>query len=51
MSDFSINVMRLLIKLWNMKGPKIKPWGIPVKICIYTLIADPMFTICFRFEK
>ena len=51
MSVFSINIMRSLIKILNMRGPRIEPWGIPVKISIHSLIADPIFTLCFRFEK
>ena len=51
MSVFSINIMRSLIKLLNMRGPRIELWGIPVKISIHLLIADPIFTLCFRFEK
>ena len=34
-----------------MRGPRIEPWGIPVKISIYLLMADPIFTRCFQFEK
>ena len=34
-----------------MKGPRIEPWGIPVKISIHSLIVDPIFILCFRFEK
>ena len=34
-----------------MRGPRIEPWGIPVKISKHLLIADPIFTPCFRFEK
>ena len=38
-----------------MREPRGKPWGIPVKISIkisvYSLIADPIFTFCFRSEK
>ena len=51
MSVFSIKIMRLLIKILNMRGPRIEPWGIPVKISIYLLMADPIFTCCFQFEK
>ena len=47
MPVFSINVMRLLIKILNMRGPRIEPWGIPVKISIHSLIADPIFTLSF----
>ena len=35
MSDFSINIMRLFIKILNMRGRRIEPWGIPVKISIH----------------
>ena len=47
MSDFSINTMRSLMKILNMRGPRIEPWGIPVKVSIHFLIADPIFTFCF----
>ena len=49
MSVFSINIMRSLIKILNMRGPKIEPSSIPVKISIHSLIPDPIF--CFPFEK
>ena len=49
MSVFSINIMRSLIKLLNMRGPRIEPWCITVEISIHLLIADPIFTLCFRF--
>ena len=29
----------------NMRGPRIELWGIPVKIFIHSLIADPIFTL------
>ena len=45
MSVFSINTMRSLIKIMNMSGPRIELWGIPVKISIHSLIADPIFTL------
>ena len=51
MSVFSMNIMRSLIKILNMRGARIEPWGIPVKISIHSLIADPIFTLCFQFEK
>ena len=44
-------IMRSLIKILKMRGPKIEPWSIPVKISIHLLIADPIFTLFFRFEK
>ena len=50
-SDLSINTVRSLIKILNMREPRIEHWGIPVKISIYSFIADPIFTLCFRFEK
>ena len=34
-----------------MRGPRIEPWGILVKISIHSLIADPIFTLCFQFES
>ena len=37
--------MRSLIKIFDMGGPRIEPWGIPVKISIHSLIADPIFTL------
>ena len=43
--------MRSLIKALNMRGPRIELWGISVKISIHSFIADPIFTLCFRFEK
>ena len=48
---FSIKTMNLLIKILNTRRPRIEPWGIPVKVSIHSLIADPIFTFCFRFEK
>ena len=50
-SDFSVNIMRSLIKILNMRGPRTDSWGTPVKISIHSLIADPIFTLCFRLEK
>ena len=32
--------MRSFLKILNMRGPRMKPWGIPVKISIHSLIAD-----------
>ena len=29
----------------NITGPRIEPWGIPVKISIHSLIADPIFSL------
>ena len=46
----SINIMKSLTKILNMRGPRIEPWGIPF-ISIHSLIADPKFTCCFQFEK
>ena len=37
--------------MFNMRGPRIEPWGIPVEISIHSLIPHPIFTLCFRFEK
>ena len=51
MSDFSINIMRSLIKILNAKGLRIEPLGTPVKISIGSLMADPIFTLSSRFEK
>ena len=34
-----------------MRGPRIETWGIPVKISIDLLLADPIFTFYFQFEK
>ena len=34
-----------------MREPRIESWEVPVKISIYALIADPIFTLCFRFEN
>ena len=51
MSDFSINITSSLIKILNMRGPRTEPWGMPVKISIHSLMADPIYTLCFRFEK
>ena len=48
---FSINITRSLIKILNIRRTEIKPWGIPIKISICSLIADPIFTLCFRFKK
>ena len=39
------------MKTLNMREPRIEPWGVTVKISIHALIADPIFTLCFRFEK
>ena len=39
------------MKIFNMRGPRIETWGIPVKISIDLLLADPIFTFCFQFEK
>ena len=50
-SVFSMNAMRLLIKILNMCGPRIEPWGIPVKISIHSLIADHIFTISFDLKS
>ena len=47
MSVFSINIMRSLIKTLNIRGSRIEPWGIPVKISIHLLIPDPIFTLRF----
>ena len=38
MSVFSINIMGSLIKILNMRRPRVEPWGILVKISIYWLI-------------
>ena len=50
---FSLKIMRLLIKILTMRGPRViqEYWGIPVKISIHSVISDPVFTFCFRFEK
>ena len=50
-SVFSIKIRRSLMKISNMRGPRIETWGIPVKIPIDLLLADPIFTFCFQFEK
>ena len=39
------------MKILNMREPRIEPWGVAVKISIHARIADPIFTLCFRFEK
>ena len=44
-SDFSVNIMRSLIKILNMRRPRTDPWGAPVKVSIHSLIADPIFTL------
>ena len=31
----------------NMRGPRIEPLGIPVKISIHSLIVDPIFILAF----
>ena len=51
MSDFSVNIMRLSVKILNMRGPRTEPWVISVDISIHWVIADPTFTFSFRFEK
>ena len=51
MSDFSINIMRSLMKILNMRGPRIEPLGIPVKVSIHSLIADPIFTFAFNMNN
>ena len=39
------------MKLLNMRGPRVEPWEIPVKISIHLLIADLVFTTWFKSEK
>ena len=51
MSDFSINIKKNVNKNIEYERTKIKPWGIPVKISIHSLITDPIFTLCFQFDK
>ena len=43
--------MRSLMKILNMRGPRIEPWGIPVKVPIHSLIADPIFTFAFNMNN
>ena len=44
MSVFSINIMRSLIKILNMRGPRIEPWGIPV--ILFLLVAFDLKNNC-----
>ena len=47
MSAFSINIIRSLIEILNMREPRIEYLEYPVKISIHLLIADPIFALCF----
>ena len=43
MSVFSMNIMRFLIKILNMSGPRTEHCGIQVKISNHSVMADPIF--------
>ena len=51
MPVFSINIMRSLTKLLNMREPRIEPWGITIEISIHLLIADPVLLFVFDLKN
>ena len=40
-----------IIKILNIRGPRIDASGIQIKIHIHSLIVDHIFNFCFGFEK